>query len=237
MRAQLTGLWFFHLLCLCHQAWSPNQRERFQPLPDLHQGGVAWWVTSWRLRLVWTLQPKPLVCLSSTSTTSCFQVLKYKYKYKDKFNMSTHTWLPGVEVFESNTQTKLPVYQWSEFFCLPCPPLQVSPSHLRWPWPSCWHSCMTASCPRATSPSTWRSNWAPRSSLTLAFPRLTPSRGYALRKVPKTCSSTVLKEQFSYVQIIFQSASYNSLTQVRLSLFTNFPKLTWKLSLLNSAYI
>ncbi len=65
-------------------------------------------------------------------------------------------------------------------------PRKVNPSLLRWLWPSCWHSCMTASCRRATSPSTWLSNLAPRSSLTLAFPRQTPSRGYALRKVPNS---------------------------------------------------
>lgn len=68
------GLWCFHIFCLCYQAWSLSPSELFQPLLDLPRGGVAWWVTSWLLHLVWTLQPKPSVCLSSTSTTSCFQV-------------------------------------------------------------------------------------------------------------------------------------------------------------------
>lgn len=75
-------------------------------------------------------------------------------------------------------------------FCVSCP-LQANPSHLRWHWLSYWHSCTTASCHRATSPSTWQSNWAPRSSLTQASPRQTPSRGCALRKVPITCNSEV----------------------------------------------
>lgn len=79
------------------------------------------------------------------------------------------------------------VERWNWSGCISSsPPLfQVSPSHLRWLWPSYWRSCTTASCHRATSPSTSQSNWALKSYLTQASPRPTLSRGYALRKVLK----------------------------------------------------
>ena len=76
MKTRLTVQSCLYVLCVRIQAWSPSPSELFQPPPDLHPGGVAWWVTSWLLRLEWTPQPKPSVCLSSTSTTSCFQVLQ-----------------------------------------------------------------------------------------------------------------------------------------------------------------
>lgn len=60
---------------------------------------------------------------------------------------------------------------------------KVNPSHRRWLWPNCWRCCTTASFHRATSPLTWPSNWAPRSSLIRACPRPTPSRGCAPREV------------------------------------------------------
>lgn len=97
-------------------------------------------------------------------------------------------WQLDIDVFwasYSNWATTFVCMHRGHFFVqFPSPLLQVSPYHLRWPWLSYSHSCTTASCPRAISLSTWRSNWAPRSSLTPVFPKPTPSRGCALRKVP-----------------------------------------------------
>lgn len=171
----------FPCFCLGYQAWSLSPSELFQPLPDLRQGGVVWWVTSWLLQQVWTLLPKPSVCLSSTSTTSCFQVQHIRL---DVAAGQWGVWVkPSIQSLCTNEVN---------YFALPPSPTQVNPFHLRWLWPSYWHSCTTASCHRAISPSIWQSNLAPRSSLTQAFPRRTHSRDYALRKVPQSWCLTVL---------------------------------------------
>lgn len=82
----------------------------------------------------------------------------------------------------------------------PPPRHKVNPSHRRWLWPSCWRCCTTASFHRATSPLTWPSNWAPRSSPIRACPRPTPSRGCAPREVPNPSSAGRISQVVQWAQ-------------------------------------